>query len=482
MRDNQFMEMRRLEFGDSHSGLLIDGIADTPYVGATLQLTHENGVMVEVPYLASRDVAQFGHVQAWFTDQSPPTNMLLLTPAGTVSLFDIAWGGHSENWGGTRASIGSVRPALAALGDRDGALSDPLVMGEMHSRLDGLNEWSRLSAVSRDNETDEEGRVQSVTMLLHRDDGITWQQGVATMAIRAGWFNSPDQDGYARKTTVDDNVHIESTFATGPMPFWEHFVEQRKVANLMVFLFGRPLSFREHKLRDDLFAARTLDGLIYAHPMTEIISRNTYRERLTEVPSTNDLGRPIAHMAHIGAEGLATWSANYETWKRFILPSVSVLGRPGRFIEDVVISTSMSIEAAGAILGERPGEQITRRGGRPTTATYVYRCLDALDVLWPERIRDRIGLSRAIANNYNHVKHFDRGEFPNHNETYVVSEVNQMIVRLLAIHITGQGEELLSSYRKGDDLYRIDQLVDGYGLRVDEAGCWHCDNKGVPSA
>ena len=290
--------------------------------------------------------------------------MLLLTPKGTISLFDIAWSGHSENWGGTRASIGSVRPALAVLGDRDGALADPLVMSEMHSRLDGLNEWSRLSAVSSDSDTDEEGRIQSVTMLLHRDDGITWQQGDATMTIRAGWFHSPEQDGYDRKTTVDDNVHIESTFGSGPMPFWEHFVEQRKVANLMVFLFGRSLSFREHKLRDDLFASRMNDGRIYAHPLTEIISRHTLRERRTNVPSKKNLGRPIAHLAQVGAEGLATWSENYDTWERFILPSVSVLGRTGRFIEDVVISTSMSIEAAGGILGERAGERVTWGRGR----------------------------------------------------------------------------------------------------------------------
>lgn len=96
--------------------------------------------------------------------------MLLLTPEGTVSLFDIAWSGHSENGGGTRASIGSVRPAVAVLSDRDGPIANPLVMGEMHSRLDGLNEWSRLSAMSSESETDEESRIRSVTMLLHRDE------------------------------------------------------------------------------------------------------------------------------------------------------------------------------------------------------------------------------------------------------------------------------------------------------------------------
>jgi len=144
----------------------------------------------------------------------------------------------------------------------------------------------------------------------------------------------------------------------------------------------------------------------------------------------------------------------------------------------------MSIEAAGSIVGERPGERATwsrARTPRPTTATNVYRCLDVLDVRWPERIRDRVGLARAVANNYNDVKHYDRGEFPDHDESYVVSEVNQMIVRLLAIHITGRDEELLAPYREGSALHKIEQVVDGFGLRVDENGVWHRDADGTTS-
>jgi hypothetical protein len=106
----------------------------------------------------------------------------------------------------------------------------------------------------------------------------------------------------------------------------------------------------------------------------------------------------------------------------------------------------------------------------------VYRCLDALDVLWPERIRDRVGLARAIANNYNDVKHYDRGDFPEHSETYAVSEINQMIVRLLAIYITGR-EDLLATFRAGNDLYELKQVLDSYGLAVTADGHWEHDSE-----
>lgn len=468
------MRMKRLEFGDSLSGLLIDGVDGTPYVGATIRMTRERGITVEVPYLPDRGIGQFDHVQAWFRDQSPPANMLLATPEGTISLFDIVWGGHAETWGGTRTSIGTVSPTITIFGARPGDLASSLEMEELRSQLDGLNEWSRLSSVHSKNDTDGDNKVRTVEIHVQQNDGMTWRQGEATMAIRASWRYSIDADGYSRAVSVQDTAFIESRFDSGPMPFLDHFAEQRKVANLMVFLFGRPLSFREHNLRDELFATNTSK-----RPEVEVVSRYTYQERRAEVPSTKKLGRPLAHMAQIGVEGLEAWSENYETWKRFILPSAGVLDNPAKFLEDLVISTSMSIEAAGGLIGERPEERDTWSRSRkpyPTMATYVFRCLDLLDVRWPEPIADRVHLARAVANNYNDVKHFDRGDFPQHDESDVVSEVNRMIVRLLAIHLTGRGDELLASLRQHGGMHEIQQMLDAYGLSLDESGKWKRDD------
>lgn len=469
------MGVERLEFGSSLSGLLVDGVDGTPYVGATIRMTKDKGIVVEVPYLPDRGIAQFDHVQEWFGSRTPPNNMLLLTHEGAISLFDITWSGHSETWGGSRASVGSLRPTLAVLSRRDAELAAPLVMNEMHSWADGLNEWSSLSSVRTERETDEQARVQSVTMTLDASASFTWSQGDARLTLRAGWLHAPERNGYERKTTVHDNVAIVSTFESGPAPFWDHFVEHRKVANLLVFLFGRQLSFRKHCLRDDLFTTRAGGGRVISTPLTEVISRNSYRERIAEVPSVKELGNPIAGLHEIGEAGLESWANNYEAWKRFILPSASILGRSGVYLEDLVISTSMSMEAAGGIIGERPGERVTwttRGTPRPTTATYVYRCLDVLAVQWPERVGDRVGLSKAIANAYNDVKHYDRGDFPEHDEVHVVSEISQMIVRLLVLHIAGRADELLSPYRESEQFYKIKQALDAYELRLDEDGKW----------
>lgn len=79
------MAIERLNFGESRAGLLIDGVEQTPFVGATLRL-EEVGVEVEVPYLPGDQFPQFAHVDEWFRHRTPPTNMLLRTREGAAML------------------------------------------------------------------------------------------------------------------------------------------------------------------------------------------------------------------------------------------------------------------------------------------------------------------------------------------------------------------------------------------------------------
>lgn len=464
------MSMPHLEFGDSVAGLLVDGVEETPYVGATLRLVHPDGVEVEVPYLSRHSAPQFTNVDEWFSTQTPPKNMRMITPRGAVSLFDISWGGHSETWGGVNTSVGTLRPTEAVLGRRDGPLGDPLEMTRMYSRIDGLNEWTRLGSVFHENELDASNRIRAATYELRSAEGVEWTQGEARMSLQGGWNVSENRDALRLRTVIDETVSLVSEFDSS-RSFWDHFVEQRKIATLLVFLYGRPIGFREHKLRDDRFAARLSDGRIYAHPRYEIISRHTIRDRVNPVPSTDDLGRPLAYLAQIGPDGLSAWADAYETWSRFILPSMSVVGRAQPYIEDIVVSTSMGLEAAGGLLGEQEGEQPTLHRGRPTTATNVYRALHVLQLDW-SGVGSELGLARAVANNYNDVKHSDRGDLPDQDSTFLVSRINELVVRLLALRLTGRGDELLAPYRDGNEMWKIKEDFRLNRLSVLDDGTW----------
>jgi len=73
-RTELHVSVEHLDFGDSLAGLLVDGVEATPYVGATLRLSH-TGVEVEIPYLPGFEVDQFAHVDDWFRRMKPQENL-----------------------------------------------------------------------------------------------------------------------------------------------------------------------------------------------------------------------------------------------------------------------------------------------------------------------------------------------------------------------------------------------------------------------
>lgn len=131
----------------------------------------------------------------------------------------------------------------------------------------------------------------------------------------------------------------------------------------------------------------------------------------------------------------------------------------------------MSIEAAGQLIGVRDGEQSTyNRHGGITTATNVYRCLNLLDVKWGTIAADNVSLAKAVANTYNDIKHFDRGEFPDAPVSHIISIITRMIVRLLALYIIDDSGALLKDHREGGAMWKIQQWSDLYHLTFNERG------------
>ena len=459
------MSVDALDFGQSIAGLLIDGVEETAFAGATLRMDEKLGVRVEVPYVDNAQVGQFEHVQAWFRDQAPPSNMELATPSGMVSMFDIRWSGHSS---GGAVSLGTLAPNEVVLHERDGPLTEPLVVDEVRSRVDGLREWTRLTALDTSHELDGEGRVQRITVTVESPEAVTWQQGAATMTLRTDWRTSYPEDGAEGGMNILDSTVLTSRFDSA-RPFLDHLVEQKKVVNLLVLLFGTGIYFREHRVQHATFTVRTLDGVSHGNPFVELLSSRTIRERLEPMPTRNDFVNGLAGLTAIGPAGLQRWSDEYTRWERFILPAAGVLGRRGFFQEDIIVSNSQSLEAAGQLLGARDGEAETYWRGRPTTATYVYRCLHVADLTWSERATSILHLARAIANTYNDIKHFDRGNFPEAAASDISAAATKLLVRAIALQIVDPSNTLHSNGFAGP-MWMVSQRFDAYAVRVDDRG------------
>ncbi|MBM7824720.1 hypothetical protein JOD55_000547 [Arcanobacterium pluranimalium] len=166
-----------LDFGDSISGLLVDGVTETPYVGATLKLTRERGIIVEVPYLIFNDNEQFKHVHPWFHDQTPPPSMQLLTNQGTVTLCGVKWSGSRISGGGGRIPLGILRPEDALFSEVDDGLQPTLRVQSLRSNIDGLHHWTGLSTVTEEIHTDSDGRCIGITNRVKSSETFEWIQG-----------------------------------------------------------------------------------------------------------------------------------------------------------------------------------------------------------------------------------------------------------------------------------------------------------------
>lgn len=458
------MAITSLTPGQSYVGLLIDGVTGTPFTGATLRM-EDKGPVVDVPFISHDETGQFSHVDAWFRTQTPPQNLILHTPDGVIGLYGITWRGHSVRSG---VSLGQLSPSETVLGRYDAPLTEPLKIVETRSTVDGLREWTRLYGIESDREQGQDG---SEDLVVRVRSGVpsSWQQGEATMTFVSDWRTAaPDVDPHSGLNISTQPVLV-SKFPE-PRPFIDHLVEQRKVLHLLTLIAGSPLHFRQHRAGDEQIVTRSMAGNILGHPKVELISDQTVRDYAQPFPSREVLNGFLTRFPDVGEAGMMRWSEQYEPWRRFILPAVGILGRNGAFMEDVILSTSMSIEAAGQLIGWREGEDATYYNNRRTTATNVYRCLDLLGVSWGAIGSSNNAIARGVANAYNDIKHFDRGEFPDAAVSHIVSGITKMIVRLLTLHILDDSGELLRQYREPGAMWKLENRAAHYRLTFNERG------------
>ncbi|MGW0968319.1 ApeA N-terminal domain 1-containing protein [Streptomyces sp. NPDC002516] len=458
------MALKRLNFGDSFAGLLIDHEEETPYVVATLTYDAERGLRLEVPYIHHSEVEQFKSAESWFETATPPENLTFVTKDGIISLFGCHYSGHTMNFGQGYAA-GYITPDEGILASREGDAKAALAVSELQSELDGLAEWTRFRAIKHDRESNEEGRIKKVVVTAESVESLTWNQGEAEMNLTTSWSTAAESSSFQ----VTERVTLKSYFANS-RPALDHIKEQRKVAALLKMNFGRPLYFRRHETRDDLFPDRALNGDHKGKSFQEYFGKRTFRDFSQPALTKKELGEPIFYLAQAGGEGLTHWNDHYEQWKRFINPAVSVLSRPRAALEDVVVNASMSIEAAGNLLGPATGEEVTYSRGRPTTATYAFRVINKLGLDFDGISESTVGMARAMANNYNTIKHFDRGEFPDPLETYLISHVAMISVRLLASTLVDPSRNLAQQYISDGRFDSFKDDVKRAELRVNESG------------
>ncbi|WAH97789.1 hypothetical protein [Arthrobacter sp. MMS18-M83] len=452
----------RLTLGSSMSGLLVDGVDGTPWTAATLSVT-DQGVQLTVPFVYGD--SQFQEVSRWLDAEDGRTNLIFRSHELNVSLFGLRISSRQVQFGGV--SEGQLIADDAVMMHRDGAVADILSVEELRSEIDGLLEWSRLSSVKfvPTSLGERRERRNTVTATIEQAEGIEWNQSDAHMQVATSWQVRP-----SRGFQVDEFGALTTVFSDA-RPIKDHLHEQRKFVHLLSILFGHGMSFRRHEVRDKRFNNR-INGQVISEPFVDLITSSTFRETQSDKPSQKDLLYPMVFMGHLQPFHLAAWSKSYEQIGRALHPILEIFRSPNAVLENRAINAAMSLEALGkGLVSKVDGEEATYRNGRyPSTGTYVLRCLSyANRPCKPETLERQIAFARAIARNYNSIKHPGEIEFPEFLHTFMLSQLAVSIARYSIVRLT-LGDDIYTNVDPDAPFQEAEGLLTANGLTMDSDG------------
>ncbi|OIH97899.1 hypothetical protein [Curtobacterium sp. MCBA15_001] len=465
--------LKTIEEQEPLLGILVDGVADSPYLGGLLTLDPARGVRVRFPFLVHDQTGQFKPTDDWLRSRQASPGMLFHSDRGSVSLFQCSIAQTARHWGGGRVPSATVAAREAVVGIRRGSLDAPLLVRALRSHADGLSEWTGFKASDWEPTLNEHGRIRSITATVETLEEFSWTQGDARMTLTTHWEGRNGRAGLH----VDESVTLASDFGES-RSVEDHLAQHRKVRSLLVLIFGRGIYFRKHEVKDEAFGPESLsddEPRLSLLDWQHLVTRSTVREQSNATPDSNLLRRDgLVGLADVEVGGLERWAQLPDQWKRVIDPTVGLLMRERPTVEDVVISTNLSLEAAGHLLPPAPNEEETCVGGtRPTTATWVLRCLARTGLNFSAFADSTVGLARAVANNYNGIKHFDRGELPDLVHTWLIGQVSLLTVRVVALRELETDSGLLSDFAASELARDLSGDFEGEQLCIGRDGQFH---------
>ncbi|GAB3252235.1 ApeA N-terminal domain 1-containing protein [Arthrobacter pigmenti] len=429
------MAQSNIEPNETYVGLIVDGVEGTSYVPGALTLEPLRGPRLKVPYIAPVDPRldpnpelhneQFGHVHRWFQDDQIPPNLVLVFEGGNACLFgtDLRQAKHPVFGGGYAQGTIAVDAIVVSRKIPDD-LSLPLALSSLISEIDHLFEWAGFTGFTKTFEHHEDSTLKAMSISTSDPQSFSWHAGDATLTIKSHWEGGSSR-GYGVSAGLDASALFESSFKE-PTGIEGHLQIQRKLLGLLVMAYGKPTAFLKHKTTDDQFDRGA-----------QVIHFSTFREPKEPVPKQTTARSAYPSLWDIEGEvGLERWFNKSSGWDRAINPIIGLLQRDSHSVEDVIISAMISLETMGQLLPKVEDEENTYRPGKrpkPTSTTFAMRCIMLLGNQWEQVADSPAGLARAIANNYNDIKHFDRGRYPDLRETHALGRFALTVARLTAL-------------------------------------------------
>ncbi|WP_022891124.1 hypothetical protein [Agromyces subbeticus] len=185
------MAHEEVQFGRHYTGVLHDQVKGS-IVPATLIFTERRGAQVEVAFMSQSAFGDFPAQRAWFDHNriAIPANLNFYSTELRLGLYNTSLVKVEPR---AYVTMGTFTAAEVVFQDRDVPVSDPLLVTELQSRIDGLADLTGLRASDMETATDDDGRIQAlhitvkspplVTLLSHR----TLTEHVAPLSRSDPW-------------------------------------------------------------------------------------------------------------------------------------------------------------------------------------------------------------------------------------------------------------------------------------------------------
>lgn len=449
---------RQLQVDKVYTGIVTSLGDETPQAVGTLTFTQDQGLLLEVPYASSGDRQQFRAAADWFEYRTMPEAVLFRGEDIDVTLYGCRFASRSRNYG-RGVAVGRMVADYAVLFNR--SLSKPFEVQTVRSQMDGLRRWTDYSGALVEHDLDDNNLVQSMSITMRGTTELTWKHRAATMTLGTYWEGRDRDNGPG----VEEWVTVSSTFENGALPD-QHIEAQDVLRDLLILSFGTPIRFRRHAASDPTMPSEIHRTQVTAPPFKDLIVRETEDEFFQPV-SPPEL-RPMMSARDISEESLEAWSLIHDKWTRAINPLILLLNRDVFAVEDIILQSNISLEAAGHLLPPVEGEDATYRG-KPTTATRVLRALRELPVPWDLVRVPEIGLARLTADTYNSIKHFDREVLAERDHLRAIANVSQLIARLVVLAQLPESPRFIEEFCSGHLSRALNQFQTS-GVLISENG------------
>jgi hypothetical protein len=377
--------------GKPRIGWMIDGNTDTPYVSVMLELTTDQ-IVLTVPMQGM--IGNGDPYARWFSSgiefvsdgqvvgpTELPRVLKFYDYSGVVMLVDCRTAGYNSNMA---AGAGRIVANYAVLGEY------PLEIRQINgilTEMPALAAWTRLTSTRREAVTNEEHRVQELTVTL-QSPAATKLASSKNLTMRPSWRTSVPERG-----TLATHDVVQLVTETRRKDSWNAtLAPHRALQDLLSLSAWRAFGFSRIEIGVRNESRADPDPRFAPEPAMRWSEVVTHRHRLHEPWKTEP--RFLFTYADIGARGVRRWLKMLSTYERAMLPFISMIDQRGMFVQTRVLQTGIALEALGFQLASEAAPPALNSRGQINYNDALKMILDDMPVVplvdvaaWRERSR-----------------------------------------------------------------------------------------------